>query len=189
MLPLIISSIESPEDRDIMTDFYTLHCGILHKEAWKYLSIKEDVEDVVYEALAKIIDKMPIFRSLQPSQRVQYALTTVRNLSYILLKRSSRFSFVSYDSVDFDTLTDNHLLPETTVERRQFVEHLKKVWSNLNIDDRMLLEQKYILGWSDIDLATQLGIQSSSVRMRLTRTKRKLMHELTKQGISLADWE
>lgn len=189
MLPLIISSIESPEDRDMMTDFYTLHCGVLHKEAWKYLNIKEDVEDVVYEALTKIIDKMEVFRDLQPSQRIQYALTTVRNLSYILLKRNNHFSFVSYDAVDFETLVDNHLPPEATVERKQAFEHLREVWNKLSIDDRMLLEQKYILCWNDADLACQLGIQPSSVRMRLTRTKRKLMNELKNQGVTLAEWE
>ena len=77
MLPIIISAIESPEDRDLMTTFYERHNGLMYHEARKHLDIAEDVEDIVYEAVVRIIDRMDVFRALQPWQRVQYALTTI----------------------------------------------------------------------------------------------------------------
>ena len=187
MIPIIISSIESPEDRDLMTEFYTKYCDLLHQEAWKHLSIKEDVEDIVYEALAKIIDKMETFRVLVPAQRIQYALTTVRNLSYILAKRNSHFTFVSYDE-SFESFAREQATPEISAEKKAALDQMRSIWKSLDIDDRMLLEQKYILHWKDAELAEQLGIQPASVRMRLTRTKRKLMKELSAQGVNLSDW-
>ncbi len=189
MLPSMIASIESPADRELMIEFYKNHSGLMYKEARKHLEVREDVDDIVYEALAKIIDKMDVFRKLEPLQRVQYALTTTRNLSYILRKRNSLFTFVPYDTVDFDILPDSGLLPEAAVAKQQAVDQLKRVWQQLESDDRMLLEQKYLLQWENVEIARQLGIRTDSVRMRLTRAKRRLMGELTRQGITLADWE
>ena len=94
MLPIIISAIESPEDRELTTGFYETYNAAMYREARKHLENPEDVEDIVYEALAKIIDKMEIFRELKPLQQLQYAITTVRNLSYILLKRNNHFTFI-----------------------------------------------------------------------------------------------
>lgn len=187
MIPIIISSIESPEDRDLMTEFYNKYCDLLHKEAWKHLTLKEDAEDIVYEALTKIIDKMETFRILAPAQRIQYALTTVRNLSYILAKRNAYFTFVTYDE-SFEPFASEQTTPEDSAEKKAALDQMRTIWKNLDIEDRMLLEQKYVLHWKDSELAEQLGIQPASVRMRLTRTKRKLMKELSAQGINLADW-
>ena len=49
MIPIIISAIESPEDRDLMTDFYLKYKSLLYSEAHKHLDISEDIEDIVFE--------------------------------------------------------------------------------------------------------------------------------------------
>ena len=105
MLPIIMSAIECPADCDLMTDFYLANNALMYHEARKYIDITEDVEDIVYEALAKIIDKMDVFRELKSWQQRQYAVTTVRNLAYIFLKRKNHFEFVSLDGIDFDILS------------------------------------------------------------------------------------
>lgn len=188
MLPIIISAIESPEDRDLMTAFYERHNGLMYHEARKHLDITEDVEDIVYEALVRIIKKMDIFRELQPWQQVQYALTTVRNLSYLLLKRQKHFEFISFDAIDFDIPADEASFTEVTVQRDLLDEGVRKIWNALEIDDKVLLEQKYVLCWKDAEIAGPLQIKPESVRMRLTRAKRNLMRELHKQGFDIADW-
>ena len=187
MIPVIISSIESPEDRDLMAEFYIKYEALLYQEARKHLTVKEDVEDTVCEALAKIIDKMDTFRGLAPAQRIQYALTTVRNLSYILSKRNAYFTFVEYNE-SYEPFASEQTTPEDSTEKKAALDQMRTVWMSLDIEDRMLLEQKYVLHWKDTELAEQLGIKSASVRMRLTRTKRKLMKELSAQGINLVDW-
>lgn len=189
MLPIIISSIDSPEDRDLMSDFYLMYNALLYNEAWKFLEIKEDVEDIVYETLTKIIEKMDIFRELKPLQRVQYALTTVKNLSYIFLKRSNHFTIVSFDNIEFDIPADDGLSAEKVAEKNIFELHIKQIWKELPVEERMLLEQKYILQWKDEDLAESLGIQPQSVRMRLTRAKRNIIKEMQNKEFCISDWK
>ena len=188
MLPIIISAIESPEDRDLMTEFYTQYHKLMYHEAKKYVSVLEDVEDIVYEALMKIIDKMDVFRELKRWQQVQYALITVRNLSYLLLKRQNHFAFVSFDTLDDEMLADENALPEDAVQRSLRDAGVRKIWNSLDLEDKILLEQKYILHWKDTEIAEPLQIKPESVRMRLTRAKRNLMEELHRQGFEIADW-
>lgn len=188
MLPIIISSIENPEDRDLMTNFYLKNNALMYREARKYLSIEEDIEDIVYEALTRIIEKIDTFRKLMPKQQVQYSIITVKNLSLILLKRSTRFSIVSIDSIDFDAFPDDTVSTESIVERNLFQSQIRQIWNELDLEVRMLLEQKYILEWTDNELAAVYEIQPQSVRMRLTRAKRSVLKELYKKNFNLSDW-
>ena len=188
MLPIVISAIESPEERDLMTEFYTQYHGLMYHEAQKHLPISEDAEDIVYEALIKIIDKIDVFRELKHWQQVQYALTTVRNLSYLLLKRQNHFAFVSFDTLDDEMLADENALPEDAVQRSLRDAGVRKIWNSLDLEDKILLEQKYILRWKDTEIAEPLQIKPESVRMRLTRAKRNLMKELHRQGFEITDW-
>lgn len=188
MLPIIISAIENPDDRDLMTSFYLEYKSLLYNEAQKHLDIPEDIEDTVFEALTKIIDKMAIFRELKRWQQVQYALTTVKNLSYILLKKNNHFTVISFDDLEFDIPADAGDSAEKSVEDKMFRTYIKQIWNEIDIEDRMLLEQKYILHWKDEEIAAFLKIQPQSVRMRLTRTKRNILKALQQKGIVFSSW-
>jgi len=188
MIPIIISAIENPADCDLMTEFYLANNALMFHEARKYIDISEDAEDIVYEALAKIIDKMDVFRDLKSWQQRQYAVTTVRNLAYIFLKRKNHFEFVSLDGIDFDILSYADIDTEAEAEKRIILSAIRQIWNSLEVEDKVLLEQKYVLKWKDQEIAEPLNIQSQSVRMRLTRAKRKLVLELQKKGISFAEW-
>ena len=188
MLPIIISAIENPDDRDLMTNFYLEYKSLLYREARKHLDIPEDIEDTVYEAFARIIDKMAIFRDLKHWQKVQYALTTVKNLSYILLKKNNHFTIVSFDDLECDIPADNGNSTEKSIEEKMFRTYIRQVWNEIDLDERMLLEQKYILHWKDEEIAVPLGIQPQSVRMRLTRTKRNILKALQNKGVVFSSW-
>lgn len=189
MLPIIISSIENPQDRDLMSEFYIGYKDSMYNEARKYMCRAEDVEDMVFEALARIIDKMDVFRDLQPKQRIVYAVTAVRNVCFIYLNRNNLHPMLSFDALGVEHPTQDSQSLEELTQRRILNEQVRQVWSTLTEQERMLLEQKYILKWSDEELSRLLGIQSQSVRMRLTRAKRSMMKQLKSRGIALSDWE
>ena len=47
------------------------------------------------------------------------------------------------------------------------------VWPQLSTQDKILLESKYILGYNDNEIGKLLGCKASSVRMYLTRARRR----------------
>ena len=188
MIPIIFSTIESPEDHDMMVAFYQEYNLLMYHEARKHLEITEDIEDIVCEALTKIIEKMDVFRELARLQQVKYALTTVRNLAYILRKRKNYFTMVSFDELDYEFPADDSTFTEAVVEEKLKSKRIRSVLEKLDLDTRMLLEQKYMLKWKDAEVAEHMGIKPQSVRMYMTRARRALADELTRQDFHFSDW-
>jgi len=117
-----------------------------------------------------------------------YAKVTIRNLAYILQKRRAHFDVVSFDDMARDMPVDEQSMPEDIVELWLMREKVNSIWRETDIEDRLLLEQKYILKWTDQQLAEQLGIQPQSVRMRLTRTKRSIVRQMEEKGFMVSQW-
>lgn len=63
-------------------------------------------------------------------------------------------------------------------ERR---ETLRRAWSRLDDGSRDLLAGKYILEKSDDEIAEELGCASGSVRMKLTRARRRLLETMKEE--------
>lgn len=186
---LLIAAIECPEDRDLMTEFYETNRNLLFHEAQKHITCEEDLEDLVYEAFVKIIEKIDVFRTLQPKQRARYAAVTVRNLCYLHLRKEKHFSIVSFDELigAADVTKENE--PERITEHRLFNQQIHDIISQLDTEERLLLEQKYILHWTDVEMAQLYGIKTNSMRMKLTRAKRSLFKQMQEQGFQLDDWK
>ena len=65
--------------------------------------------------------------------------------------------------------------PERLLERKEHWETVLNAWRQLPEQDRELLYQKYILEKSNEELARWLNCGKDSVRMRLTRIRRKIL--------------
>lgn len=59
------------------------------------------------------------------------------------------------------------------LSRRVELNALARVWPRLDEDTRWLLEARYILDYSDSELAREMGVKPTSVRMALTRAREK----------------
>ena len=95
---------------------------------------------------------------------------------------------VPFEDVDVYLTVEENQLPESIAFKHLRLDAIRKIWAQIPVEDRLLLEQKYILDWSDKDLAARLGVQPQSVRMMLTRTKRKVTALLKEQGFDISDW-
>ena len=188
MIPMVICALDTPEDQDIITEFFLKHKLLLYAEARKYLATQEDVEDIVYESLVRIMDHMDKFRELLPLERIRYSKAIVRNLSFTYLKRSNKFSTTSFEDVDLYLTVEESQLPDNVVFQQLQLEKIRTIWAAIPVEDRLLLEQKYLLDWKDKELAERLGVKPQSVRMMLTRAKRKVIRLMQEQGFQVSDW-
>ena len=88
--------------------------------------------------------------------------------------------FVKYQRLMYRTIYDilgdkwaTEDVLQTTLLRRLELDALAQVWPRLDENTRWLLEARYILDYSDGELARELGVKPDSVRMALTRARRK----------------
>lgn len=188
MLPIIIATIEDENSREFMTNLYLQCEKRMYREAGKLFSHSSDIEDVVYEALTKLIDKIAVLQELNERERLQYVIVTVKHTAINMIRRASLLPTESFDEMESFFMTSEEASPEEDILKEQRNAYLRSIFSNIPLEDRLLLEQKYILKWSDAEIAEGLSIQPASVRMRLTRTKRKIAETLLAQGFCLSDW-
>lgn len=188
MIPLIILAIEDETSRDFMIRFYEENLTWMYYEARKYFTREVDVEDIVSSAIVKLIDKIDVLQGLDKSKRLPYAGATVRHLALNVLKHENHFQMLSYDALELYLSASENTLAEQKILDEQRRACLHTILNELLVDEWLLLEEKYILLWTDAEIATTLNIQPDSVRMRITRAKRKMVKALNKQDFRLDEW-
>ena len=95
---------------------------------------------------------------------------------------------VPFEDVDVYLPIGQEDEPDVLASRKLQIARIRNVWEKVPPEDRLLLEQKYILGWSDEMLAAGLDVKPQSVRMYLTRVKRRTTKLMLEEGICMEDW-
>ena len=121
--------------------------------------------------LLRLIDHLDTLRRLEPEGLAGYIAAACRHTAYNAVRDSSRHPWLPLDGGP--EVPDERQEVEDRVLRRLELDALAQVWPRLDENTRWLLEARYILDYSDGELARELGVKPDSVRMALTRARRK----------------
>lgn len=162
-------------------EFYRLMFFI----AQKYVSDQTWQEEIVQESLRKLIEKTDRIRHFQRPILASYIVSTVRNTSIDLLKslKEEENRIVNLDDLLTQEFSESRALEEGLILQEE-IEQFKKIWKELDTETRMVLEGKYILEYNSEKLSQLLKCKPNSVRMRLTRARRKALELMRKRGYS-----
>ena len=188
MFPMIILAIEDESSRDFLLRFYVNSVTRMYLEAVKYVADKETAEDVVSDAVVKLVEKVDLLQEIDADKRLAYAITTVRHMAYRHLRQENRVKLTNFEALEELLPSADGEATDDKILKEQRKARLRELLAAIPTEDRLLLEEKYVLLWSDEEIAKTLDIQPNSVRMRLTRAKRRVADELTAQGFRLNDW-
>ena len=175
MLPVIISTLDDPQDRNFIVQLYLKYEKLLFSTAWKFTSSHHDAEEIVQDSLERLIRKTSVLRQLERCTLVAYIVSTVRNTAINHLRKAGRIKLAETDIDDESETIDPQLSLDDLLILRERQQKLAATWLTIPEDDRMLLEGKYLLGLSDGELAELAGCKSNSVRMKLTRARRNAL--------------
>ena len=132
-------------------------------------------EEIIQESMARLIAMEQRLREMSPAERAAYVAATVRNTAISELRRRQVQSRkeIPFELYGEETPQIPMELEELWMmeERRQ---RLRSALTRMDEEERFLLEARYFLGYTDQEIADQLGCQSNSVRMKLTRARRQL---------------
>ena len=174
-------SEENTSDKAFMVKLYTDFEKLLFYTAFKYTSDKETAEDIVQESLLNLHEKIETLRPMNHAVLAAYVRTTVRNTAINTLKvqgyeKDHRAEDVSREMPEMQGISLDDLL-----SLAGYRDLLKKIWPLLSDEERLLLEGKYILGYTDHELAVRTGCKTSSIRMKLTRARRHALAIIVEQ--------
>ena len=170
---------EFPDESAFIALLYVSYHRLMYSEIRKYIQNSWDIEDIVQSCMVKLIAKSCKLRGLNRDERVNYIIVASRNTALNFLRDSRRQNAFSY-SEDIDFAENQTITNEDMLERIELLEDIKKAWEALDKRSRRILKMKYIFDKSDEEIAKEINVGANSVRMLLSRARKKMREELNK---------
>lgn len=161
------------DDEAFFHRFYEEYKGFLFYTAQKYTQDPNDYEDIVQDAVIRLLNHIPTLRELDQNRTCKYVALTVRS-SFLDLQRKKRaFQVLPAEEQMLDVLLsaeESDCKANDALSARMEILALKQ---SLPPRDWVVLEGRYLLGCSYEELAQQLGLTQENVRMIVSRAKEK----------------
>lgn len=189
MVAMVYSMEDQPSDREFMDQMYMEFERLMFFTARQYTSKAEIAEDIVQESLVRLYEKVRTMKPMKHVVLAAYIRATVRNTAINVLRKMNRERDYAADAeTDAFAQADQEWVLNTIMDLSGYRVLLSKIWPRLPEDDRVLLEGKYILGYSDQELAEEIGCQANSIRVKLTRARRRALAIIQEQeGVNRFD--
>lgn len=174
---------ESPDDQQFMLNVYEQFKPIMFKTAWNVAGDPFVVEDLIQDSLVKLIPKVGTLREFSSCTLCAYIVYTVRNTAINYLKHQKVIDshIVQYEFQDYEERVGNgDFTPEDLILMAEHKNEFSQIWMQFPDEDQALFKGKYVLELSDVDLAKQFNCKPSSIRMKLTRARRRALDLLGK---------
>lgn len=176
----------SQEDNQFFQSFYEENKNFLFYIANQYTSSPADCEDIVQDAVIRLMRNIPSIRGLNHCKTAKYIALTVRSAYLDLHKRRHNQQEIPLEESVLDALLEKEsLLTDNSTDLRMELILLKE---SLSPREWMLLEGKYILGYDQEELSELIGVTPDSIRMTLSRARAKarriLLPESGKDGVT-----
>lgn len=168
-------TFDTPDSQKFVEDVYNKYKLLMFSIARKYTSNASDQEDIVQTVLERLLKKGSTAGTSKCDISASYIICTVRSVSIDFLRKQGREAEHCV-SIEDEHLAERLKTDETLDELLLDLEDAKilnDIWPQLLPAERLLLEGKYILGLTDQELAVILKCKSSSIRMKLTRARRR----------------
>lgn len=169
-------------DREFFEYIFSTYRKIMFYEINKIVFNTWEAEDILQNSFIKLSKKIGLLRQLDEPRRMYYVVATAKNNAKNHVRDAQRSRAYSLDDEAFDlseTISDGTDVEQIIISKEQ-LHDLSSVWNQLDEASKRLLEGKYILKMDDAELAKMLDAKPASIRMMLTRARRralKLMQE------------
>lgn len=155
MFPLIFSTIIDADDRAFMEELYNKYHKLIYSQIRRLSQDPYEVEEIAQESLLRLIEKVSLLQTLPRDRLVNYIISTARYTAFGYFRVKKRHEMISLDTLE--STPHGHWSFESNLEdlvlRKIESETLYSVWMRLKERDQILLNMKYILDYSNEDIA------------------------------------
>ena len=163
------------QELTFMLHLYDEYQRLMFFVAGKCSSDPFEREEIVQDTVVKLLCKVKLLQTLDEKALAAYVSTAARNTAYSRMRKRGREQSLFIPWTDDLTCIPSH---EGSAEERLIAleekADLVEVWADLSEEERFLLEGRYFLRQTDHEMAETLDCQPGTVRMKLTRLRRKV---------------
>lgn len=161
------------DDRVFFETIYEEYKNLMFYTARKYINSQSECEDIVQDAVERLLHNIDTIRKIPSSGLRKYIVLTIKT-AYLDAERRKHGDIPVYlDDNTIEILTKKNLIPTKTWYDFAAILDIEILKKELPMRDWTVLEGKYIMGYSQDELAQIIGVSTDSVRMIICRAKRK----------------
>ena len=179
-LALYLCNIASEEDQDKLTILYNTYLDIMMYTARKYVGQYQVEEDVVHNAILKIIANLEKVDLSQAVQTKSFVCIVTRNCAIDWLRKRHREESTSLEDIP-PVLESDERPPIDYVMTEDGYQKLIGCIHRLGDTYREVCDLKFVSGYKEREIAEILGISEKNVSVRIFRGRRKLIEMLKEE--------
>jgi RNA polymerase sigma-70 factor (ECF subfamily) len=153
---------------------YDKHFDALHRIAWRCLSDRNMVRDVIQDIFARLLATSRRFATLEDAER--YLFRSFKNLLIDTARSRTRWQYVELDQAGSE-----HAFTAAAQEEQLVSKRLREKSLPLSQPDRGIFELAYFEKKSDEEIARQLNLKLSTIRYRLRKARLAITRILTEK--------
>ena len=182
---IFATMINDVDYRAFMQEVYQQNERLMYAIALKYASNTQDCEDIVHDTVERLCKNIIKIKGLPNSALRAYVIYAARNTAINFRKHQATINRHIQQLSD-DDLSSEYDQPESIIERIEDLQEkrtsLTKVWMQLTDAEQELLYRKYVLEQTTEELAGIFQCSRDSIRMRLSRVRRKSLRLMKGDG-------
>ena len=174
-VPVAILVIEDEDDRTFMENLYSSYHRLMYHTIHLITEDPWITEDILQSTTEKLIQNLDTIKHLPQPKLVNYIKTASTNTTYTYLRKRNLDAITPLSGLEneYELSQSSKENPELLFLRDEDINCFTTVFNELDEKDRYLLTSRFVEGKSYSSLSEDLGIQPVSVRMAVTRAKRK----------------
>lgn len=160
-------------DQIFIEELYHGYKKLMLYTASKYTDNPSDREDIVQEAFIRLIKNISVLRGIPCCNLKCYIVITVRTVFLDMQKKRSGEVVLSLEDETLEAVLRRELLQEDGISELSAKLDVWRLQKELPPRDWVLLEGKYMKNLPDELLGQMTGVSGDSVRMLLSRARKK----------------
>lgn len=172
MLAILLSTMESDEDKRRLTGIYGQYHSLMEQTAMRILGEQSDAEDAVQNAFMQMIRHFEKIYEIPCENLPFWIISIVKNEALMILRKNRNIVPLE----DWDGF-------EKSVSDTSEYMALVELFRQLPETYRAVLEMKILIGYTDKEIANRLGISETAVSSRASRGRSLLRKLVEGEGL------
>ena len=180
MLYIYLAMLESPDDKEKMSELYLTYRDYLLNVAKEILHNEADAEDVVHQAFLRVANNFAKIGVVSSHQTRNYLVIIVKGLALNLYRKRSKLIEVPFE--DVDGTEDSLAVEDQNFDLFEY-EDLYQAIEQLPFEQRSILYLMYYEELSVREISKALELSAGAVKKRLQRARLAVQKILAMEGV------
>lgn len=163
----------SANDKEFFERFYNEYKNFMFYAARKYVNTQSECEDIVQDTVERLLHNVKTIKEIDSYRIRKYIALTVRAAYLDAEKKKHGSRPFSLDDTVLEAMIKADLIYTDNYSDLYSRLDVEKIRRELPPRDWIVLEGKYIMGYSQEELGQMLGVAPDSIRMIICRAKQK----------------